>query len=361
MRPTNPFSELFRSGLLETLVPDFVLAFTFFTALSYAVLGKRFGRQKPAAAMSVAVGGALAIGLVWWERDHGWSVRNLGPMALGFGVIALGMTVFQAVRQTGGNWAGAGIALGAGLLVAWTLGFGLPVAGEILSAVVAAALLFGLLAFLLHLRRARFLIPPAFPRAELYDIRTDRISLEKDRRAGNWLKDRFRTLRRETDLLADHPEDATQVLDQIRRMLPVEGWLTERMARLRAQAHRVRKGHVARLEETKHVYRRLPPSKKKKAAAELIRRYQKLAGFDKRLERLDKAVAETERRIKNLTRDAGKATARYDFKKLTEILAKAEKLQDHNSHLFKHIDRCQQKLIKISRDVAEITAEETGK
>ena len=363
MRPGNPFSELFRSELLETLLPDFILAFTFFTALSYAVLGKRFGRQKPAAAMSVAVGGALAIGLVWWERDHGWSVRNLGPMSLGFGVIALGMTVFQAVRKTGGNWAGAGIALGAGVLVMWAFGFGLQVGGGVLSAVVVAALLFGFLAFLFHIHRERAHPPalPMVPVAEVADFRNDRLGLERNRRAGNWLKGGLRTLRKETDLLADHPGDATQVLTQIKRMLPVEGWLTERMARLRARAHRTRKGHVARLKETRHVYQRLPQSRKKEAAAELIRRYQKLVGFDKRLERLDRAVAKNEQRIKHITREAGIATTRYDFKKLTTLLEKAEKLQGHNNKLFKHIDRCQQKLIRIARDVAKKTAEETRK
>jgi len=66
MKYANPFTGLAIADIFETLLPDFVLAFTFFTALIYAILGQRFGRERPAA-MSGVLGLALAIGLVWWE------------------------------------------------------------------------------------------------------------------------------------------------------------------------------------------------------------------------------------------------------------------------------------------------------
>jgi cyanate permease len=66
----NPFSSIGIGSLFETLLPDLLLAFTFFTALTYAVLGRRFGQQRPAIAMSAAVGLALASGLVWWEHQQ---------------------------------------------------------------------------------------------------------------------------------------------------------------------------------------------------------------------------------------------------------------------------------------------------
>ena len=47
--------------LLESLLPDFILAFTFFTSLCYAVLGKHFGRQRPAIGMSVPPSISLAV------------------------------------------------------------------------------------------------------------------------------------------------------------------------------------------------------------------------------------------------------------------------------------------------------------
>ncbi len=57
-------TDLTSGGLWQTLLPDFVLAFTFFTAIIYAVLSRRFGEQRPAVAMSAALGMALSAGLV---------------------------------------------------------------------------------------------------------------------------------------------------------------------------------------------------------------------------------------------------------------------------------------------------------
>ncbi len=126
MKGTTPLTGLEISGLLETLLPDFILAFTFFTALVYAVLGRRFGRQKPAVAMSGSIGLALAVGLVWWERDHGWSIRSLGPVAVAFALIMLVIVVYRAIRQQGGSWAGIALAIGICILVAGAFGVNWP-------------------------------------------------------------------------------------------------------------------------------------------------------------------------------------------------------------------------------------------
>jgi len=75
----NPFSNFAYSELLQTLLPDFVLAFAFFTALCYAVLAKRFGQQRPAVAMSGTIGFALAVGLVWWEQATTIPSATLDP------------------------------------------------------------------------------------------------------------------------------------------------------------------------------------------------------------------------------------------------------------------------------------------
>ena len=61
MRLANPLSDLAIGELFETLLPDFVLAFAFFTALAYAVLGKRFERQRPAIVMSATIGLSLSV------------------------------------------------------------------------------------------------------------------------------------------------------------------------------------------------------------------------------------------------------------------------------------------------------------
>ena len=96
-------------ALVDTLLPDFVLAFTFFAALSYATLGRFFGRQRPAMAMSVSLGLALATGLVWWEHDHGRSIRSLGPVATGFALLIVAAVLIGAIKRQGGIGAAASL------------------------------------------------------------------------------------------------------------------------------------------------------------------------------------------------------------------------------------------------------------
>lgn len=363
MKGTTPFSSLEISALLETLLPDFILAFTFFTALVYAVLGRRFGRQKPAVAMSGSIGLTLAVGLVWWERDHGWSIRSLGPVAVAFALIMLVIVVYGAIRQQGGSWAGIAVAAAICILVAGVFGVNWPAAGEVVQAVAIVALIVGLLAFLFHHRTAgsHAYSLPSPSRAEIVDVRRDMLDVDRGRRLSKKLKRGLRTVRREADQLVDHPEDRADVMLQLRRMLPAEGWLTERMARLREKAHYIRKGHVARLEETKHVYSRLPRSARKKAAADLVSRYRQLIGIDQRLERLDRAVAENERRIRQLTREAHEVVARYEFQKVEGLLKAAERIQDHNVKLCKVIERTEQKLVKIVACVTQEAMKGEGK
>ena len=105
------------------------------------------------------------------------------------------------------------------------------------------------------------------------------------------------------------------------------------------------------MQETRSAFAKLPPSVKKKASQELSARYNQLIGIDSRLERLDKSVAENELRIRELTEQAQNYTNKYDYKKLTQALKEAEKLQKHNSHLFKLIERTEQKLSVIAKAV----------
>ena len=354
MRLANPFSQVPFHPLLESLLPDFVLAFAFFTALTYAVLGKRFDHQRPAVVMSGALGLALATGLVWWEHGHGWSIRNLGPVAIGVAVILLGMILFQAIRQTGGSWSGAGIALGASILVASLLGLEWPGASGMLPAAAVLALIIGVVVFLTraHGGGPRAAIAPGSAGAEYSGVRHDMSNLYEDGRVGDRLKRRFGELRQAAESLPGHADRAGDVMAQLHRMLPAEGWLTGRLARLRAKAHLVRKGHVARIEELREVMKTLAPNAKKQASQELAARFKELR-LDRRLERLDRAVAENERRVRELTREAEQALARYDYRKLTGLLEAAEKLQGHNSKLLQAVERTEAKLAKVARNVAK--------
>ena len=355
MRPGTLFYDLHLYELLESLIPDFVLAFAFFTSLVYAVLGKRFDQQRPAIVMSVSIGFALSIGLVWWEQANDLSIRNLGPIAIGFAILVLSFVMYQSIKHVGGIWAGAGITIGACILIAQLLEIKAPVNSEIIQTITVVALIAGIIAFLSHTRGSSLHVPRMS--TVLPDVRHDMADLYRNRHLSNKLSRRMRSLRKEANTLNEHPQDTGNVLVQLKRMLPAQGYLTERMAQLRSKAHQIRNGHIARLEETKYVFSKLPVSEKKKASAELAARYNQLVGIDTRLERLDRAVVENERRIRELTNQAQQYTARYNYQKLTATLKAAEKLQGHNSRLFKIIERTEGKLTAIAKKIAKETGE----
>ena len=147
MRLGDVFQDLAIGELFETILPDFVLAFTFFISIAYAVLGKRFELQRPAIAMSAVIGFALSTGLVWWEQSTGLSIKNLGPIAIGFAIIILALVMYQSIRQVGGLWAGAAIALGASILIAKLLELKVPIDPQIVQSIMTVALVVGILAF----------------------------------------------------------------------------------------------------------------------------------------------------------------------------------------------------------------------
>ena len=357
------FTKLFPIPALErlfdSLLPDLILAFTFFTALTHLALGRQFGRNRAAAAMSVAVGMALSVGLVWWEDRRGYSIRDLGWPALVLAMIAVCVAVFQSARRLGGKGAGSGLALAVLILLLWVLGAG--AGSQALAMLFALGVVAALLSMLLHAHtHARAVagspIPPApssKSMAETVEVQEDLRELHRDRGVAKGIWDRLRRLRRDTSTLRQHPEDASSALERLKRMLPAEGWLTERLARLRSRAHRVREGHVARIKELRELTRGLPAETKRRASQELTARYHELR-LDTRLERLDKAVAENERRIRDLTVEAERATEAYDFRKLTELLAEAERLQGHNSTLLRKIECMEQKLVALAREVGEV-------
>jgi hypothetical protein len=351
MRLGNPFQDLVLGELFETALPDFVLAFAFFTSVAYAVLGKRFDLQRPAIAMSAVFGFALSVGLVWWEKSTGFSIKDLGPIAIGFAIIVLALVMYQSIRHVGGSWAGAGIALGATILIAKLLRLNVPIDPEIIRTVMVVALIVGILAFLLHHRT--YYPQLRYSRPAVPDIRHDMSDLYSARRVSNRLAKRLHNLRHEAQTLDEHPEETTNILLRLKRTLPAEGWITNRMAQLRAKAHRIRHGHIARLEETRDVFSQLPDSAKKRAADDLAGRYNQLAGIDLRLERLDKAATEIEQRIRQLNYQAQDHAAHYDYQGLYETLKAAEKLQRQNSRLFKIIQRTEVKLSAISQKVAD--------
>ena len=338
----NPFAGTALEALFDSIVPDFVLAFTFFTALCFAVLGRQFERQRPAAAMSAALGAALATGLVWWEQANDVSIRDLGPLAVGFALLMLAAVIYAALHRVGGNGAGIASACGTALLIAALFGMPWPFARRIVVWAALLLLLVGLLTFLLHQRIELGHVRPV--PAEIVHVRHDLRDLEQDRQVADHLACSLRQLRAEADFLPRRPDLAGDFIVQLRRLLPEEGWLTQRLAQLREKAHYARAGHIARIDELRAHLDELPPAARH---AELQ--------LDKRLERLDSAVAEVERRVRAVMAQAEACVANHDYPRVEGLLDEAAKLQAHNARLLKIIGRAEARLLKVARGLAAQT------
>lgn len=342
---------------LDSLLPDFVLAFTLFTSLCYAVLSRRFERQRAAGAMAVTLGLALAIGLVWWEYDHGFSVRDLGPIAAGFAVVVLGIVMFGAFRRLGGHWAGAGLALGVTLLIGRLLPVDWLIDIEWLRAVAVVAIAIGLFTLLLHHRADFSQRTPT--QVETARVRHDLRDLWRDRRMATRLGRDLDRVRHDASDLYRQPDRASDVMFQLRRILPKVGWLTQQLANLRRKAHFLRRGHLARIEQLRHVVEKLPPESRRNVGRALADRYQELK-LDVRLERLDRAVAENERRVRELTQQAQAWLEAGDYRQLSTVLDRATELHRHNVKLLRLIERAEGKLLATARQVAKEMDEVSG-
>jgi len=358
MSLANPFNGLAMEPLFGSFLPDFVLASAFFIALIYAVLGKRFSHQRSAVTASAALGLALAIGFVWWEQRVGLSIRDLGAWAVGFAVIILAGVMYQAIRQTGGTWAGAGIALGASLLVGWIMGMRWPVAEAIVQTVIVVAIIVGMVAFMDRRGTSWATAVGKGHRDDVYMEGADAPSFKRDVKAveeGEILSDlltqRFKKLAKQSKQLHEHPRDAEDILLQLRRMLPAEGWLTERLTRLREKLQYVQRGEADRVGEIRSVFSKMPQAAQASLAKEMSEHLKQIK-LDTRLDRLDKAVASNERQIIELTRQAEVSVTAHDFPKLHELLKTAQKLQKHNSRLFAAIDRSEKKLLHLAEQLA---------
>ena len=123
---------------------DSIVYFIFFIGLSRALLAERFG-GRAGAAVSGALGAALAVGATVAARQAGWSLVGLGPVAWVLLLIVLASLVYGLLRRIGLSrvpsvalslivLSGIGSTLGAAvdvLLVAVGLGGGLAALGGI--------------------------------------------------------------------------------------------------------------------------------------------------------------------------------------------------------------------------------------
>ena len=344
----NPFFGLPFGDLFETLLPDFLLAFTFFTSLAYAVLGRKLDRQRPAAAMSAALGMALSVGLVWWEHSNNLTIRDLGPLAVGFALLALAGIMFQSIRQVGGSWAGSAIALAITMFIGSILGVRWPWSGLLQQFALFIILIAGVGAFLMHHRGRTAPTPASSWPARPVSVSNDLSDLYRDRQVSKQLDSGMEHLRRESNWLGRNSDTAADIKRQLERMLPAEGWLTRRLANLREKAYQIRMGRLAQINELQFQIKAMPAGATKTAVREIKSLYKELQ-FDRRLERLDKSVAETEKRIGEVTKATIKSLQGNEYRRVPDLLDQAKKLQHHNTALIQNIERTEERLLALAR------------
>ncbi|OPY89832.1 MAG: hypothetical protein A4E72_00950 [Syntrophus sp. PtaU1.Bin208] len=350
MNTPNPLPEFAFGAFLQTYLPDLILAFAFFTSICFAVLSRQFQQKRPAIAASAALGLALSLGLLWWEQANQLSIRNLGPIAVGFILLVIGLTLYAAVRQLGGSWVGALFTLCFCIFIAQIAEIGMPINQQTIQAIIMVTVILGVMAFISSQARQSFHFPPIVPiRREAPISLTE---LFRDRHLSNDLQQNIRHIRHKSRQPDPNMEETNDIVRQLQRMLPAEGYLTQRMAQLRSRVFQIRNGHVARLEETRKILENIPANAKKKASEQLIAKYQKMIGIDTRLERLETVVTENEKHIRNLTRQAQEYANRFNYEGLYDCLKQAEQLQKHNSRIIRLISHTENKLNHLAQTTA---------
>ena len=342
----NPFQELAFGELFGTLLPDFVLAFTFFTALTYAVLGKRFDHQRSAAAM------AAASGWPWRPAWSGGSKAKAGPFVT-WAPWPLRLPWWcwasRCTRRSGkpaARLAGTMIALGICVLMTVIFEMDTHIQAEAVEAVIVVAPVVARLHFDSHLSKAHPMALPIAAGAER--IRPDQAGHRRPTaqpagelghqpsHSANAAGGRGRP--HSTGIRPGRPGAASAVL-------PAEGWLTERWPDFEPRPTTSERGISPGSMKRRRLVARLPDSNKRQAASALAEKYRQLLDVDTRLERLDKAVAENERRIRQVTRGRRDGGREVRFPKARgSHRDRPRSSRAINEELFKLIDRTERKL-----------------
>jgi hypothetical protein len=90
-----------------TVFIDFAIYLMVFVGISQITLGSRF-QGKGGKAITIAIGISLALALAISERFLGFSLRSLGPIAVGIFLAILSVMIYRLVKQLGGDFAVSG-------------------------------------------------------------------------------------------------------------------------------------------------------------------------------------------------------------------------------------------------------------
>ncbi len=352
---------------------DFLIALVFFTALAFAVLGRRLGHARAGAAASAALGFALALGLAAWEVNTGWRISDIGPIAAGFGLIVIALVIYHAMKKIGGQWAGVLIALGSASLIGQVLS--LPGLSNLLHGVVLPLVGIGLLAAgmmrLSHhhqtpypnvspsnaITPAPIAVPAPNDLEEVRDSQEQVHAIDDVHR----LADRIERTLSDTDrygrALPAHPDLARLIRQQVDAVLPATQQITRQLAELRAHTELVRRGHLAKIRRLAPVVPKLDPTAARLASKRLRDLYDE-ASLGQRLERLDQAAAATEQRITQTITSVRQSLDAARYHEAASALRRAELLGRQAKKLIAQIDKQQKRVLALAIDAAKQSKEQ---
>lgn len=357
----------------DGILIDFAIALVFFTALSFAVLYRRFEHKRSAAVMSAALGTALAIGLAAWELRSGLRIADLGPIAAGLGMVMIALVIYHAIKRVGGSWSGGLTALGATLLIGQVLG--VPGLQQVVNGVLGPLLAIGLIVggvSLLMIKHSTIFkegvpaqgitawrmqqAPRLRPEAQALPVEAEPLTQAVEERV-HAIDDMQRLSQRfdEHLELAEHnarqlpaqPQLAALLRRQLAALLPESQVITQRLADLRAKTQMLRMGHLAKIRRLAPQVPKLPPETARVASTQLREAYRE-ARLQERIERLDQAAVHAEKEIAgvvvkiNQLLDAG----RYD--QAADMLHNTEKLARQVTRLLKQIEKDEQKVLALA-------------
>lgn len=355
---------------------DFLIALVFFTAVVYAVLGRRLGHRRAAAAASAAMGFALSLALIAWEVQTGRRIADLGPIAVGLAVIVLALVVYHTMRQIGGRWAGVLTAVGAAALIGQVLS--VPGLSGLLNGVVLPLAGIGLMTAglirLMHDRHARSPNQAAadaswrndqFARSrnpsiqqsieeqrELEDTKQQVHAIDDIHRITGRIEQALSHAARLGKELPAQPELARLIRQQLDTLLPASQEITRRLAQLRAHTELMRRGHLGKIRRLVPQVPKLDPPASR-AASQQIRDLYKQCNLDQRLDRLDQAAVMTQQRITQTVEQVRQLLDAGRYQDAASSLHRAEHLGRQARKLIDQIDYQQKRVLALAIDAAK--------
>ncbi|AQT68735.1 hypothetical protein STSP2_01907 [Anaerohalosphaera lusitana] len=323
--------------LADSLWTDFVISFTLFTSVCYAVLSRRLNHHRPAAAASTAIGLALSLSLTFWQSANNFSLADLGPLAVSFAAVVIAVVIFGVFRQVVGSLPAAMLSFGVCLVTALSPGLNPPISHDLIA----------LVAFLI-VAAALYMVLTNHGQPRIYPQSTPpQSSPDKQRQPAQLsasIEKQICQAEQNSTRLENDPQNIGQLQRQIEDILPKTSALTDQMARLRKQAAFVKNGQLQRIKKLRMRLMRTPPEQRAAVAANMKKAYKELK-FDDRIERLDYAVAETEKRVRDCLNRSIQLLNAGDTAGLIRMLDRARRLQRHNQKLETVIERSKEKLI----------------